>query len=52
MVSSIQRTEPLKTVRSQEVAGYSGPDDTAPSVTENEHVDPEQVAEKEQATTW
>ena len=24
VVSSIQRTEPLKTVRSQEVAGYSG----------------------------
>ena len=52
VVSSTQRSEHLKTVRSQEVAGYSGPDETAPSVTENEHVDPGQVAEKEQATTW
>ena len=47
MVSSIQRTEPLRTVRSQEVAVYCGP-----GLTENEHVDPGQVAEKEQATTW
>ena len=51
MVISTQSSEHLKTVRSQ-VAGYSGPDETAPSVIENEHVDPGQVAEKEQATTW
>ena len=34
VVISAQHTEPLKAVRGKEVAGFSGPEETAPSTAE------------------
>ena len=39
VVTSSQHAEPLKAVRSKEVAGYSGSEETAPSNGRNEQVD-------------
>ena len=41
-----QHTEPLKAVRSEEVAVYSGPEETAPSTAEANKVLEEKVIRK------
>ena len=46
VVISTQHAEPLKAVRSKEVAGYSGPDETAPSMEEMNKLIEEKVIRK------
>jgi len=46
VVISTQHAEPLKAVRSKEVAGYSGPEETAPSMEEMNKLIEEKVIRK------
>jgi len=46
VVISTQHAEPLKAVRSKEVAGYSGPEETAPSMDEMNKLIEEKVIRK------
>jgi len=46
VVISTQHAEPLKAVRSKEVAGYSGPEETAPSMEEMNRLIEEKVIKK------